>query len=205
MEDNKVLENGEIVIIYNTNVDNFLIPTAHGVVERCLDLEQGIYLVTADNGIKYQIAYPNPLNGTYAMFTRKEYIEALKKEKRILSKETRNVIAENNRLNDEKNKKLEEELKEGNNFIDRKINGVCSKYGHDGEWVLDRRKYNVEWNDWKCEWQTIYAPVWKRKCTICNRTEKVLLGPEEDPYDWHRSWPKSLIDYIDSLDEEKTK
>ncbi len=205
MEDNKVLENGEIVIIYNTNVDNFLIPTAHGVVERCLDLEQGIYLVAADNGIKYQIAYPNPLNGTYAMFTRKEYINALRKEKAKYAKETRNVIAENNRLNEEKNKKLEEELKEGNNFIDRKIYGVCSKYGHEGTWQLQKVKVGQTWNEWTDEWDPIFAPVWTKKCTICNRTQKVNLNVGEDPYDWHKSWPKSLIDYIESLDEEKTK
>lgn len=205
MKNEKKLEIGEIVIIYNTNVNNFLIPNSSGKVLECVDPTLGIYSIEGEDNKIYTIHYPEPIAGEYGMLTRKEYIEVLKKEKSKYAKETRVKIAENNKINNEKNKKLEDDLRAGNNYINSKIYSVCSKYGHSGQWVLKRRKIGEIWNDWEEKMYFEYAPTWERKCNICNRTQKVLLNQNEDPFDWHKSWPKELIDHIESLSTKEKR
>lgn len=208
--DRKKLEIGEIVVIKRRMSDahkkDFVKPLTFGKITGYNRDDNGeiySYVVHGEDGFDYAVCYPTSKDANYIVFTRKEYISSLRKKQEVNTRVTNKLIEKNNQENEKRNNKLKQEMEEENDLLEQEAQSVCKKYGHVGPWKKDSYICGTRYNAWLEQDEAEYAPMWVQKCKICGNVEEVRLRNYCDMYDWHKSWPKSLIDYIEDLEKGK--
>lgn len=169
MKNKKELKIGEIVYIVSvrdmTNSSKGRVDYAFGPDEFDED-ERDVYRIVKEDGLARYYRYPSVKGDFFLVYTRREYINALKK------------------IIDKNNKKLSDfalQTEKDNKNIDKKINmieSVCNNSnGHDyGKWQM-KVDYSDPWvaRDGEIE----HCRYWIKRCKNCGYTVASLSMPEE--------------------------